>query len=62
MPVATTVSEFFAYEANNYLSLGNGDAIKVTRVEWNPRTNIALVDYEKKKAAINETTTVINAG
>jgi hypothetical protein len=62
MPVATTEDEFFAYEANNYLSLSNGDGIKVARVQWSPRTNIALVDYEKKKLAINEETTVINAG
>lgn len=62
MPVAMTQSEFFAIEANNYVLLDSGETIKINRVSWNDYTNMAEVDYEKKKAPINETTTVINAG
>ena len=62
MPLAMTESEFFAFSANNYVTLGSGDVVNITRIDWNDYTKMAEVDYERKKAAINETTQVINAG
>ena len=62
MPLEMTEDEFFNISANNYVTLDNGDVVKITRVHWNKHTNMAEVDYERKKIAINETTQVINAG
>jgi len=62
MPLETTEDEFFSYNANNYVTLGNGSVVKINRVAWNEYTNMADIDYERKKAAINETTEVIHAG
>lgn len=62
MPLEMTEQEFFNFAANNYVTLTNGDVVKITRVHWNNHTNMAEVDYERKKLAINETTQVINAG
>jgi len=62
MPLELTEQEFFNYIANNYVTLGNGEVVKITRISWNDHTNMSEIDYEKKKPSINETTTVIHAG
>ena len=62
MPLEMTEGEFFALGANNYVTLNNGDGIKLTRISWNDYTNISEIDFEKKKPSINEATKVIHAG
>lgn len=62
MPLALTKSEFFNIQANNYLTLNNGDTVKVKRVEWNDYEALAIIDFETREAAVNEQTIVINAG
>lgn len=62
MPLELTESEFFNYQANNYLNLNNGGTVKITRVHWNDNTNMSEIDFEKRKPAINEQTDVIHAG
>jgi len=62
MPLELTENEFFNFLGNNYVNLDNGDVVKVTRIAWSDHRNMSSIDYEKKKLAINESTTVINAG
>lgn len=62
MPLELTRDEFFSFITNNYVTLNNGGTAKVLRVSWSDQTNMSEVDYERKKAAVNEKTTVINAG
>lgn len=62
MPLAVTQEEFFTMEDNNFLLLNDGTTIKVLRAEWSEDDNVADLTYSKRKAAINEKNTVINAG
>ena len=62
MPLELTESEFFNFSANNYVNLTDGSVVKLTRVHWNDYTNMSEIDYEQKKASINEATQVIHAG
>ena len=62
MPLELTEEEFFNYIANNYVTLGNGQVVKITRISWNDHTNMSEIDYEHKKQSINEVTQVIHAG
>jgi len=62
MPVALTESEIFNILSNNFVNLNNGNVIKITRINWSEVRNIALVDFQMRRASVNEKTEVINAG
>lgn len=62
MPVALTESEIFNILSNNFVNLNNGKVAKITKINWSEHRNLALVDFEVRRASTNEQTTVINAG
>jgi len=62
MPVALTESEIFNILSNNFVNLNNGKVAKITKINWSEHRNLALVDFEVRRASTNEQTLVINAG
>lgn len=62
MPWAATEDEIFTLLDNNYVNLDNGQVAKVLRGTWSEETNMALIDYEIKRASVNEITVEINPG
>lgn len=62
MPVPMTEEEMFNLIQNNFLTLDNGDKIKIEGLTWNEKTRVAEVDYSLKVANVNGLTTEINAG
>ena len=62
MPVALTESEIFNILSNNFVNLNNGKVMKITRVNWSEVRNLALIDFEVRRASVNEKTEIINNG
>jgi hypothetical protein len=62
MPWAATKDEIFTLLNNNYINLDGGAVVKVIKGVWSEETNLAHLDYEIKRAAVNEQTIELNPG
>lgn len=62
MRLAANESEIFNILLNNFVILNNGKTAEITNLRWSEKTNVAEVDYQVRKAAINEQIIVINNG
>lgn len=62
MKLAATGPEVFELLNNNFVTLDGGDVAELLFIRWNDKTNVALIDYTVRKAAINEEMQVLNSG